>query len=323
MRVHIIQPTHYMAAGGGGERRLARTRRLNLMPLTLPYLAALVPDGVEVVLTDERTGELDATAACDLVFISVWTINSLRAYEIAREYRARGVPVVMGGPHTFFYTDEVSAHADAVAIGEGEYTIPEIIEDFSRGGRGGLKGLYRAERLHDLVGLPLPRRELLDRSAFTRFHTVAVQTSRGCPNVCEFCTERFYLGTKYRMRPVPEVIEEIRATGSRRIFFADSTLAGKRSRTMELMEALIPLGVRWSALWTADRVLDRPFMELAKRSGLLHVNIGVESVKQATLDGMNKRTTKADRLAEMVATLRDLDISFSFNLIFGWDSDTL
>jgi radical SAM superfamily enzyme YgiQ (UPF0313 family) len=125
------------------------------------------------------------------------------------------------------------------------------------------------------------------------------------------------------MRPVPEVLDEIKATGKKQIFFADSTLAGKRSRTMELMEGLIPMRLRWSALWTANRVLDREFMELARRSGLLHVNIGVESVSQRTLDGMNKRTTRADRLAEVVSTLRSLGISFSFNLIFGWDSDHL
>lgn len=317
MRVHIIQPTHYVSPG---SRRLARVKKLNLKPLTLPYLAALLPDGVEVKLTDERTQELDMTAPCDMVFLSVWTINSLRAYEIAREYRSRGVPVVMGGPHCYFHAEEARGHADAVVAGEGEYAVPEVIEDFSS---GRLSEYYASERLHDLKGLPLPRRDLLDPSSFTRFHTVAVQTSRGCPNACEFCTERFYLGPKYRMRPVEEVVEEIRATGSKRIFFADSTLAAHRGRTMRLMESLIPLGIRWSALWTADRARDREFMKLARRSGLLHVNIGIESIKPETLEGMNKRTTRAEDLDEVVSTLRSLDISFSFNLIFGWDSDTL
>jgi radical SAM superfamily enzyme YgiQ (UPF0313 family) len=90
---------------------------------------------------------------------------------------------------------------------------------------------------------------------------------------------------------------------------------------MELMEKLVPLKIRWSTLWNTNRVLDMEFMLLAKRSGLLHINIGVESIKQETLDGMKKKTTKADELVEVVKTLRDLDISFSFNLIFGWDTD--
>ncbi|MFQ5353579.1 MAG: B12-binding domain-containing radical SAM protein [Thermodesulfobacteriota bacterium] len=315
MRIHIIQPTHYLAPK---SKELFKTKKLNLMPLTLAYLAALMPDGSDVRLTDERTQDLDLKQPFDLVLISVWTINSLRAYDIADAYRARGVPVILGGPHCFFYADEASAHCDAVAIGEGEVVLPEIFRDLAA---GRLKDLYRAESFHDLKGLPLPRRDLLDPRSFARFHTVAVQTSRGCPFSCEFCAERFYLGSRYRMRPVEEVVAEIEATRSKRIFFADSTFSGNRGRTMELMEALIPLKLRWSALWTANRVLERDFMLLAKKSGLLHVNLGIESINQATLDGMHKKTSKAGTIKDVIKGLRDLDISFSFNLIFGWDTD--
>jgi len=90
---------------------------------------------------------------------------------------------------------------------------------------------------------------------------------------------------------------------------------------MELMERLISLRLRWSTLWNTNRVLDREFMRLAKKSGLLHVNMGVESIKPETVEGMKKQTTPVDRLGEVVRILRDLDISFSFNLIFGWDTD--
>ncbi|MFQ5442359.1 MAG: B12-binding domain-containing radical SAM protein [Thermodesulfobacteriota bacterium] len=315
MKIHIIQPTHFAEPH---SRKLFKVKKLNLMPLTLAYLAALMPVGSEVTLTDERTQELDLKRPFDLVLITVWTLNSLRAYEIAREYRKKGIPVVLGGPHCYFYSDEAAGEADAVAVGEGEVVLPEIIADLEK---KDLKKFYRAGAFHDLKGLPLPRRDLLDPSTFTRFHTVAVQTSRGCPFSCEFCAERFYLGMKYRMRPVKEVIEEIRSTGCRRIFFADSTFSGNRARTMELMEELVDLKIRWSALWTANRVLDREFMILARKSGLLHVNLGIESIKQETLDGMNKKTSKAATLEEVIKALRELDISFSFNLIFGWDTD--
>ncbi len=317
MRIHIIQPTHYAAPG---SRELFKTKKLNLMPLTLAYLAALMPEGSDVTLTDERTQDLDLERDFDLVLITVWTINSLHAYEIADAYRARGLTVILGGPHCFFYADEAAAHSDAVAIGEGEIVLPEIFRDLSA---GKLKALYRAETFHDLKNLPLPRRDLLNARSFSRFHTIAVQTSRGCPFSCEFCAERFYLGSRYRMRPVEEVVAEIKATGSKRIFFADSTFSGNKKRTMELMEGLIPLKLRWSALWTANRVLERDFMVLAKKSGLLHVNLGIESINQATLDGMHKKTSKAGTIKDVIKGLRDLDISFSFNLIFGWDTDHL
>ncbi len=315
MKIHIIAPTHFARPFA---TELYRTKKRSLVPLTLPYLAALLPREVEVQLTDEQTQALDFNAHCDCVFISVMILTSLRAYQIADQYRSKGIPVVMGGPHAFFYHDEILEHADAVAIGEGESIIPTLIQDLSC---GRLRNVYRADRLHDLRNLPFPRHDLLDRRIFSRFRTVAVQTSRGCPYACEFCAERFYLGERYRMRPIEDVIEEIRFTGSRQIFFADSTFAGKRSRTMELMEKLIPLKLRWSSLWNTHRVLDKEFMTLAKRSGLLHVNMGVESIKQETLDGMNKKTTKAHELSQVVKTLRDMDISFSINIIFGWDTD--
>ena len=255
---------------------------------------------------------------CDAVFMTVWTLHSFRAYEIAKVYRERGIPVVMGGPHCYFHSDEVLQHADSVAIGEGEYLVPKIIEDLNA---GSLKPVYRSDLLHDLKGLPLPRRNLLNPKSLTRFHTVSVQTTRGCPNSCEFCAERFYLGSTYRMRPVTEVMNEIQETRARRLFFSDSTFAGNRTRTMKLMEQLIPLKLTWSALWTANRVLDSEFMHLAKRSGLLHLNLGIESIKQETLNGMRKRTTRADRLKEVIRVLHDMKISYSFNLILGWDTD--
>src|SRR5512138_3402195 len=105
-----------------------------------------MPKGIDLRLMDERTGGLDVNVKCDAVFITPWTLNSIRSYELARIYRDRGVKVVMGGPHAFFYTEEVLQHADAVAVGEGELVIDDIIGDL---GRGSLKTVYRAERLHD------------------------------------------------------------------------------------------------------------------------------------------------------------------------------
>lgn len=169
----------------------------------------------------------------------------------------------------------------------------------------------------------MPRYDLLAPRTLARFKTYAVQTSRGCPYRCSFCAERYYLGERYRLRPVEEVVEQIRRTRCRSIFFADTTFAGHRTRTMRLLEAIIPLNIRWTALWNADRVLERELMLLAAKSVDLHLNMGVESIRADTLRQMNKRTTPAERLGEIAATLRKLDISFSFNLIFGWGTDRI
>src|SRR5208337_5223666 len=166
---------------------------------------------------------------------------------------------------------------------------PKMLEDASN---GRLQKFYRAERSPDLRGLPFPRHDLVNFEKYNYFKAFAVQTSRGCPFRCDFCSERFYLGKEYRYRPVDDVIAELKFGKIKNVFFADSTFAGKKSHTMELMEALIPLKVRWSALWSANLCRDQRFLDCAKRSGLLHVNIGLETVDRETLAGMNKKINR-------------------------------
>lgn len=315
MKLAIIQPSHYRSSKNLTPHK---TKKRSVVGLTLPYLAAITPGEWEVQLIDEQLADIDYDAPVDLVALTTWTINSFWAYKIADRYRERGVPVIMGGPHTYFYAEEAAEHCDAVGIGEGELIWTAMLEDAAA---GRLKKIYRAEDLHDLRRLPFPRYDLMNLRNYGLFTTFSVQTSRGCPFTCDFCSERFYLGHKYRYRPTEEVVEEIKRSKGRSIFFADSNFAGKRSHTMELMEALIPLKIHWSALWSMDLCDNLEFMDLAKRSGLLHVNIGMESIDQDTLDGMNKRTNKANKYEETLATLRKLGISYSVNLIFGHDEE--
>ncbi|HVP80755.1 MAG TPA: radical SAM protein [Thermodesulfobacteriota bacterium] len=311
----IIQPSHYRSRSDLG---LHKVKKRTLIGLTLPYLAALTPRDWQVTLIDEGVADIDFKASVDLVAITTWTINSFRAYEIADRFRERGVPVIMGGPHTYFYSDEAAEHCDGVGIGEGENVWRTMLED---GARGKLKKIYRADHLPDLKNLPLPRFDLLPLGHYGLIKTFSIQSSRGCPFKCEFCSERFYLGPSYRYRPVEEVIEEIKQSKARNILFADSNFAGKISHTMELMEALIPLKVRWSTLWSAYLCNNDRFMDLAKRSGLLHVNIGIESIRQETLSGLNKRINQVKEYKRILGNLRKRGISYSLNFIFGWDTE--
>lgn len=316
MRLLIIQPTYYRK---GSARSLYKTKKRALVGLTLPYLAALTPSEWEVELVDEQLAEVDFEAPADLVAITAWTLNSFRAYDIARQFRERGIPVVLGGPHTFFHTAEAAQHGDAVAVGEGEEIWPRMLEDAAA---GRLAKLYRAENQHHLKGLPVPRYDLVDFKPYGMFRTYSVQTSRGCPFSCEFCSERFYVGTSYRSRPVEDIVDEIRAIGAKSVFFADSMFAGKKHHAMKLMEALVPLKIRWSTLWTAYLCRDDEFMDLAKRSGLLHVNMGMESISQQTLAAMNKSFNKVSQYEEILDGLRKRGISYSLNFVLGFDSET-
>ncbi len=314
-RLLIIQPAHYRSKS---DLTPHKTRRRNLVGLTLPYLAALTPPDWEVSLIDEQLMDIDFNAPVDLVAISVWTINSLRAYEIGDAFRERGVAVITGGPHTYFYGDESALHSDAVGIGEAETIWQVMLEDAAS---ARLKKFYRADHPQDLSGLPIPRHNLLDLRKYGFIKTFSVQASRGCPFHCEFCSERFYLGQHYRNRPALDVVEEIKQAGVKHIFFADSNFAGKPAHTMALMEALIPLRIRWSSLFPAYLCNNREFMDLAKRSGLLHVNIGIESIDQSTLAGLGKKNNNVRHYGEILRNLRERQISYSLNFIFGWDSE--
>ncbi len=311
----IIQPSHYCAPS---DLTLYKSRKRTVVPLTLPYLAALTPPGWDIGLLDEQLMEVEFHDPVDLVAITTWTLNSFRAYEIADRFCRQGIPVIMGGPHTYFYAEEAAEHCDALGLGEGEEIWPRMLED-AAGGR--LKKIYRADRLSTLEGLPFPRYDLLKLREYGFFKTMAVQSSRGCTFRCDFCSERFYLGENYRTRPVGEVVEEIRQSGARNILFADSNFAGKIDHTMELMEALIPLRVRWSSLWPAHLGANQKFLDLARRSGLLHVNIGFESIDPSILGEMNKKSNRVQQYEEILANFRKRGISYSLNFIFGWDSE--
>ena len=315
--ITIIQPSHYASKT---NPRIFKSRRRAVVPLVLPYLAALTPPDWNVTCIDEQLQDIDFERRTDLVAITTWTLHSKRAYDIAAEFRRRGVKVIMGGPHVFFYPEEAMENCDAVGIGEAEPIWAQMLADAAA---GCLQREYRAPVLTQaqLAGLPKPRYDCLDMSRYGPFRTFTLQSSRGCPLMCEFCSERLYLSTRFRWRPAEDVVQDVRHCGSKNILFGESNFGGKRERAMELMEALIPLKVRWSTLWTSNFCNDKEFLDLAARSGLLHVNIGIESIDGETIASMNKRVNKVTRYAEMFENMRRRGISFSLNFIFGWDSE--
>jgi len=312
----ITQATGYRYRGSLEPYKLKKRK---LVGAVIPYLAALAPQDWKITLVDDATEEIDFNADVDVAAITIRTVTSLRGYEIADKFRARGVTVIMGGPHATFYSDEVAEHADAVCIGEAEEIFPKMLED-AAGGR--LKKFYRRDTPANLAGMPTPRWDLLDSSKYVFYRPYVIQYSRGCPFICNFCAERRLNGDYgYRYRPVAEVAEDIKKCGSKHIFFAASQFAGDVDHAMELMEALIPLKVRWSTLFSAHYCLDEKFMDLAQRSGLLHVNMGIESINQNTLNKMSKGFNKTAEYSHMIGNLTGRDISYSLNFVFGTDAD--
>jgi radical SAM superfamily enzyme YgiQ (UPF0313 family) len=315
-RLLIIQPATYRSRD---DRRPFRIRKRKLVGAVMPYLAALAPPGWDIRLTDDAIEEPDYNAPVDVVSITARMVTSLRSYEIADKFRDKQVPVLLGGPHATFYSEEMAEHADAVCIGEGEEIFPRMLEDAAS---GRLQKFYQRDTIASLDGMPTPRWDLLKMKDYVFYRPFVIQQSRGCPYTCDFCAERRLNGDYgYRDRPPEEIVEEIRKCGGRHIFFAASQFVGRKARTMELLEALIPLKIRWSALFSPRFGLDEQFLDLAKRSGLLHVNMGIESISQNTLQAMHKTANHSQTYEDMIDNLNKRNISYSFNFVFGSDSD--
>lgn len=313
----IIQAATYRSET---DRRPMRIKKRRLVGVIMPYLAALAPQDWDIKLHDDAIAEPPYDEHFDVVAITCRTVSAYRAYEMAEKFRARGAKVILGGPHATFNTAEMVEHCDGLCVGEGEEIFTEALLDAAA---GRLKQIYRRDTPASLVGLPKPRWDLVDMNNYVFYRPFVIQHSRGCPYTCDFCAERRLLGDYgYRDRPAEEVVEDIKLCGGKHIFFAASQFVGHKGRCMDLLEKMIPLKVHWSALFSPRFGLDEKFLDLAKRSGLLHVNMGIESISQGTLTTMHKSVNHVDTYKEMIRNLNKRNISYSFNFVIGADTDT-
>ena len=282
----------------------------------LAVAAAIPRDRYEVVLTDENIEDVDFDMQCDMVGISAMTAYVNRGYEIADEFRRRGVPVIMGGVHPSFMPDEALQHADAVCIGEAELVIPQILDDLEDDSLG---GTYRAEKLHPMRGLPMPRYDLIKRHRYV--NKTFVQTSRGCHQGCTFCAEPLMNGLKFRYRPVDEVVREVEECGSRMISINDADFFGTPQRPKEVMRALKGRGIQWQAGVTSKLAQDDEMLELAAESGCTMLSIGFESISRDTLKSVHKHVNRPEEFKGLVDKLHSYGIACFGLFIFGFDGD--
>jgi radical SAM superfamily enzyme YgiQ (UPF0313 family) len=221
------------------------------------------------------------------VGITVMTDLVLRAYHIADTYRRKALKVVMGGIHPTVLPDEALEHADAVVVGEAESIWPRLV---SNAASGQMQRLYRAGKMTDLKGLPKPRRDLLPGIKYQGYTPIpiGVETSRGCPYDCEFCSIGQTLGHHYRVRPVQEVIAEIESIDSRHLFFVDDALGLNRNVAKKLFTEMIPLRRLWLGQGTVSLAEDLELLRLMRRSGCLGLLVGFESVQKRTQNEVKK-----------------------------------
>jgi radical SAM superfamily enzyme YgiQ (UPF0313 family) len=292
-------------------------------PLTLSVIASLTPPDVDVVIYDDRMEAIPFDEPTDLVGITIETWTARRAYQIAAEYRQRGVPVIMGGVHATLAPDEVQQHADSVFTGDAEQGWSDVVAD-AKAGR--LKPRYVAAPGIAQRSNILPRRELYADKGYLPISLV--QFSRGCHFACSFCAVSAFFDKSLFHRQLDGLLAELDERPHKLFFFVDDNLCANRERAKELCRALIPLKLKWVSQASIDMTLDRELMSLMAASGCLGHVIGFESLSAVELKRMRKTAPNLSvhhdaHYAAQLEVLRDFGLQTWASFTFGHDTDTI
>ena len=313
MKIVLIHPQNILQRRSTGIYGWS----LRYAPLTMPTLKALVPADLkaDVRVVDEMVADVDFRAAADLVGITAITGTAMRAYEIAARFRARGVPVVLGGVHPTLSTEESLAHADCVVRGYAERTWPRLLRDFAA---GRMEHVYEDREPFDPGLIIAPDRSVIRRRDYIGAGTV--EMSRGCSNTCDFCiSHRFH--TTYIRRPIDDVIREIRALPGKVVFFLDPNLIGDREHAKAFFRELAPLRKWWLGCASLDIADDPELAELAAQSGCRGLLMGFESIRPEALTAAGKTRNIGKSYAAVVDLLHAHGILVQACFVFGFDTD--
>jgi radical SAM superfamily enzyme YgiQ (UPF0313 family) len=308
MKILLIQPKM-------NKRSMDTDLKTRMSPsLALLTLMTLTPEGHEVALVNENVERLDPSRQADLVGITV-TLDVLpRAAQIARSFRARGVPVIAGGVHVTCRPEECLEYFDAVCVGAAERVWRRVVEDAQNG------RVQRVYRDYENLGgdeIASPAYDRVDGKKY--LFTNVVSTSRGCPNKCDFCYNSC-ANHAYVRRPNEDVLNDLAALGTRHVMFVDDNFIASPARTRELLVGMRGKNLVWSAAVTT-KIVDYPdILDLMSECGCQSLFIGIESVNGESLAGVNKDNDVED-YDRLVREIHDRGIMINASMVFGLDGD--
>ncbi len=285
-------------------------------PLGLMTVAALTPPEHNVTIIDESVEATDLTIEPDLVGITAMTAAAPRAYQLADAFRARGIPVVMGGMHASALPEEALEHVDAVVIGEAEEQWPRLLEDFAA---GKMQRIYRNESFPPASSIPPARRDLIDAPRYVARYVM--QATRGCPFACSFCTVSTFFGRTLRTRPVDDVIAEASQLEGEPVTLVDDNIMGHPAYARELFARWAEVGKSfWSQASTT--MLNSPeLITQAAKAGCKALFVGFESISPTQLAKVGKGFNLVEKYEELVKRLHDAGIAVVGSFMFGLDGD--
>jgi radical SAM superfamily enzyme YgiQ (UPF0313 family) len=296
-------------------------------PLGLGMVAALTPESWDIEILDEVFDQYDYLndfREADFVGFTAFTFTVARAYEIAAIYKEKGIRTVIGGIHASMLPDEAKQHVDSVVVGEAESVWKQVIADFEM---GNLKTIYKGE-LTDLKGQPKPRHDLFHPG----YWFAAIQTTRGCPMNCSFCSVTSFNGNHYRMRPVDEVLDEIESIQHKSmLFFVDDNIIGygkeSREHALAIFRGMVERGItkQWFSQASINFADSNEVMKAASDSGCRLILLGIEAEKAEQLKESNKmlNAKNVDSYEKIFRRIHHHNISVLGTFIFGMDSDSV
>jgi len=329
LKIALIIPQHSLNKeksfyGSSFHASFLLSRKYISYLLAIPTLTALTPKEHELIVVDENIETIDFSINVDLVGISVRTMFANRAYEISETFRKKGIPTVLGGIHPSMCPDEALLYCDSVVIGEAENVWSELLEDFQN---NQLKKRYTSESYADLKLSPIPNRNNLSTKQYL---SDIVQTAKGCPFHCEFCSVHAFDGQKIRTKTVEQVVREIETMNQsnetfkrqKAIFFADDNILAKKSFAIELFEALKPLNINWMCQASINISREDELLQLMTDSGCGAIFIGFESISQNNLSAMDKGINRKYDFAEAIQRIQSYGILVHSSFIVGYEYDT-
>jgi radical SAM superfamily enzyme YgiQ (UPF0313 family) len=295
-------------------------------PVGLMKVAALTPPDWQATIADEKIETVDLAQEADLVGITAMTPTANRAYQIADHFRRRGIKVVMGGMHVSNLPEEALQHCDSVVIGEAELLWPRVLADAAS---NTLQRTYtHGEGYPELVKQPRLDWETMRPKDYLSVHFV--ETTRGCPHDCEFCSVTSRFGGRFRTRPLEEVETELRGLRSfeglltlkRCVFFLDDNIVSNRAYAKELFSRITDLNLNWFGQTSVNIVRDPEILRLAKQSGCAGVFIGFETLCDECLASVGKKFNRPADYLDVVQKIHDHGIGIDGSFVFGFDEDT-
>jgi len=317
-RVLLINPSNI-------HKGLGNIRATAWPPLNLPYIAAVTPNHYQIEILDENIQPFEYREA-DIVGITAYTASAYRAYQIAQVYRKKGIPTVMGGIHASMMPEEALRYCNTVVKGEAENIWPKVLEDFEA---GKLKKQYEGTWA-SLENLPFPRRDVL-RNAYYQWGSI--QTSRGCPMNCTFCSVTAFNGRRFRRRALDAVIEELEQIPQKKVMITDDNIIGYGEEGLRWTHAFFTriLEKNIKKIFFAQSSIllgeDSELIRLASRAGLKIVCVGMESINPKALKSYNKNINldrlQHNRYIELVNKIRKGGIAFLGAFVLGSDEDNI